>query len=1651
MKLKAFALTVAALVASSVAFAANTKFCLAPTFGGSLDAGYITLSQRSATYKPSLDEECFEQWYTETAKDEAPTSVVGKIASIRYVYELALSTDIDLGGRTKDGCAVRFEPLGDGVSRMNGSGHTIKNLCVIRDESSNPDYVSAGFFEEGSYRVVHDLNFDSAYVRVASISSSESRAGVLFASSYADSVWNVKVSNSEVYGSIAGGLVGRSEGTLFLENVEEENVKVAFSKATTDYPEEALGSVYLGGLLGFGSAELVFHSVALRNVDVTSTEKIAGETFLGGQIGHLLVGYRAMIVNTYNTGSSISYNGPACAEGSDCSVKIGYLVGRMSYDDGTLSNYDRDALWIRFNYFVGEDSKAEEPFGLLERNGEIVENWNSPDYETNFAYNIRNAVDGIVENAVDEYFMNEDTQTYNAAVNGSLLKRDDFAAFLNETDLDFSKERVKYGVRKWSRKDNVNGGYPVFSDNALRTIYHVDFVAEYDVMGSLSSDELKIWQGSMSDEEMDGNPEMASRSFVMDYTGKIKPDAEWANYAKQVSAGKSYFWLYRMSPNSKETQTDFDVNRIYSDRAAYFLKQKMGKVNVVYQFCTMELVEDEQKNVCKEVAPGEGYFTTVPVSTYEGGDFWTVVPYLMKKQKDNFSDDAAESWFKHYPSYSYSLCDATGACTREPINSYYRTFGEVISEYFDGPLDFDTLFVQYQDDNHEYYNATYVMDAYGDANHEGLEIVPYYMDEKGKLVTTGETFYGRNWNENSPYPLGALDIRGILNQKFEFAPAYKLSYGEVFGTVIDSVMAIVLVTQNNNVSASLNEELQDNLSWIPVKDTVSALGDKESIYEELLNASESRNLSFVRFVKIPNGGTLDLSSLYSAVSFASKLYRQDSLMVAVRPIAHDIKYVVSFDVTPEKDELSMLFIGDSLIDKGAYPMVEADMLGNVEDDFTTSADLYRLDACFSGSWLPKKMDYNRFMQGEGSEAEPERSVFPVRNMMEVSMDEFYKNVDMKRGKAYTDSFTLYAYWDKNLEECENGLEPVERLTPREIVVEAEHGSFKLVQDWKVNGKALAIEHFAEKNGEDLDVIKVPQSLGGFTFRVESVPDSGFVLEDSITVSFGKNSLKVADGGKVHLTSDMRKNLSLSGEFALLDDTPIEFTDSKLYISGNAVKLNFTTSEFDVRGKINIHVAMLDAQGVVVVDSMLVSEVEKTPYLGEWEKYPLRAGYYLVRVTLKNRWNDTFVYEQDFEIQDRIIASEKDSWQMVSLNQVDFEKFAWDTSDVRFYWWDETSDYGEFWQYKRLEKGEKLAGGNRGYWYSTLEGTALNLKSALPEKIDGKWTLDSVYSGWNLVANPYGWYVDVCALNEALCGTRDKKPEVEFYGWNAETNSYEEVRYLKPHEAVWAKVSKPVTWNLPNVPSYVDIVNEEGETEVQSDLRKARSLEQPVNKRSWGIVANLRDASGKRSSWNRLGVDNESWNSEVPPQGMGDRVNFAVVDGNKSFIKSFRKASATDVYEWNVELNASSEREGYLSFDGVGALREMGLKLFVTIDGHTQEMGEGDEMKVLLKREASSATIRVAANPAKTLVYQLNGLRAVKVGAGLQVFFNASEGLAGATSRVSLMDLNGKIVSSVKSKTVRGENSVELVAPRAGLYVVHVKAGNKQQSGQILVK
>ena len=671
----------------------------------------------------------------------------------------------------------------------------------------------------------------------------------------------------------------------------------------------------------------------------------------------------------------------------------------------------------------------------------------------------------------------------------------------------------------------------------------------------------------------------------------------------------------------------------------------------------------------------------------------------------------------------------------------------------------------------------------------------------------------------------------------------------------------------------------------------------------------------------------------------------------------------------------------------------------------------------------------------------------------------------------SDKATLYARWTDSLSDCAASFMRLE--------VNHEHGSIAFV-------KGDTIHRFMEDG-----TMMLPMGFFGADFTLKAFPKPGFVF-DSLVISFDQliesflnhhaqfndpnNSMTEEErrdyekwleeelarfAPRVLLEGDtlpdMLDGVTLRAYFSGTTDwTPLELVDTTLLVSGKAIQLSFRTNDFAKSRRVSAKLHVFDIEtGSIAVDSLIADSI----VAGTDMKVVLRlkhSGDYKLVLILGDEY-ESVDYHTEFTVMPAIVSVEKESWKMVSLAAMDKSTVDWKSDDQLFYWWDEGGT-GEFWQYKRYGKTDRVEG-MLGGWYSSLEGRSLEMRSDDDEEaVDFEWNLDSVSTGWNMVANPYGWPVSLYAKNEEAQKGEEDQADIYFLRYDAETGAYLPTSSVGPYEAVWAKVGKKMKWSVSAEPVFpVEVgslqVHPELEPELESRPEKDsllhRTLAKTSTKEHWTLQAVLSDKNGKRDSWNIFGAGLNPFTAEEPPESMGDHVNLSIVEGKKFLAKSIRDFS--DEMEWDISLSASDDRVGYLTLEGVDGVKAYGYHVYVTVDGNTTEMQEGVPLQVYLKSTAKTATVRVAPTARVVVQNTLKGLRSARLGNKLQVSFEASNGLAGKNARVDLMDMKGNVVSSVSAKTAEGSNALLLDAPQTGLYMLRVRAGSARQVVKIMVK
>ena len=724
-------------------------------------------------------------------------------------------------------------------------------------------------------------------------------------------------------------------------------------------------------------------------------------------------------------------------------------------------------------------------------------------------------------------------------------------------------------------------------------------------------------------------------------------------------------------------------------------------------------------------------------------------------------------------------------------------------------------------------------------------------------------------------------------------------------------------------------------------------------------------------------------------STANDVFKVVKTDVTVKVLAVFKEFHFVFEAT-SKDSL---FYGEDWKKDGDFASTE----DNKETSFPTM--VYNTDSCIAG-WSVKI----------GT-----TSYTNLQDTMISDLFAAYPNIN-----SSTD-VRLYAQWTDKVEDCAGNIARVE--------VDQLHGDVQFIE----NAAMANLVHKFNKFGSML----LPAEIESDNWTVSTKPDSSFVLDSLVVLRDGKKEAVLHEGD--HLPTNM-ENVVLKAYFGKANKTPIEIVDKNFAQSGNAVRMGFKTSDFEVTRKVSARVQIVDEKGVVVIDTLLGDSVVSA-FADEVVMRVFKPGSFKMQLSFSDG-RETASYSEKFTVSTQVATVLPESWQMISLAPVDTSAIIWNDS-THFYWWDD-SYCGEYWQYKMFQRGDEIVG-TRGIWYSSLNGSPLVWRTDVED--DGKdvvWNLDSIGSGWNLVANPHGWRLNLYVLNESARKDVDEPAEVTFWRYNAETSDYEEVETIDPYEAVWAKVSKKTQWTVSAKPIFT-ITNAS-----EKDALEKRVLAKASTKNRWTLQAMLEDNDGHRDSWNILGISSKPFVAEEPPTSFGDHVTLSIVDGEHGLAKSIKDSDSE--MEWTIALSATSDRVGNLTFAGIKDINALGYHVYVTVDDKTTEMKEGSPMQVSLSSKPKTATVRVERS---TIVVAqksgLKGLRSAKLGNQLHVTFEVPDELVDESTKVQLLNAKGNVVATVSATSVFGTNKVVMDLPKNGVYIVRVRVGSAQLIRQILVK
>ena len=533
--------------------------------------------------------------------------------------------------------------------------------------------------------------------------------------------------------------------------------------------------------------------------------------------------------------------------------------------------------------------------------------------------------------------------------------------------------------------------------------------------------------------------------------------------------------------------------------------------------------------------------------------------------------------------------------------------------------------------------------------------------------------------------------------------------------------------------------------------------------------------------------------------------------------------------------------------------------------------------------------------------------------------------------------------------------------------------------------------------------------------------------------------------------------------------------------GNAIRMTFNTEDAALPVDIDYHIVVTSDAGIYLDTVVRGKDVESVKN-GTWRLDPAPVGEYYVAFTLTDGINSVNYDPQRFVTVDTVkhvdvdssywqtyslyafchqkgdkcvndieslMYSRQDSWAVKQCEQMKEDLREYDAEDEYFreqmeqvcriasqeqggkvtsvFWWDETNPVGDYWQYRRFKVTQNFDS-TRGYWYGFANKQTLSLNLQTPNMNDEVvWTLNNNYSGWNLVANPFGWYIKLPQDNE-----------VEFKKWDPKAGECVPADTLGPYEAIWVHVEQSRELRIPLKAAIIL----EGEHEV---------LSKSAESEDWNLRVVLADDRGKRDSWNELAIGRKESSLSEPPAGMGDRVNLSIVEGKQRLSKSVKKNS--DDLEWNLEASATGSRKGHLSFVGLENVWAKGMRVYATTNDETVEVVNDRPLDLQLSAKAKNISIRVTkkAVPISVSKNLLKGFRVHQMSNGLNVSFDATSSLDGADAKISIVGIDGRVVATSKSIVKDGSNVVLMKKPKSGVYFVRLKVGSQSVSMRFMVR
>lgn len=387
--------------------------------------------------------------------------------------------------------------------------------------------------------------------------------------------------------------------------------------------------------------------------------------------------------------------------------------------------------------------------------------------------------------------------------------------------------------------------------------------------------------------------------------------------------------------------------------------------------------------------------------------------------------------------------------------------------------------------------------------------------------------------------------------------------------------------------------------------------------------------------------------------------------------------------------------------------------------------------------------------------------------------------------------------------------------------------------------------------------------------------------------------------------------------------------------------------------------------------------------------PLAEGRYQWQWLLKNlktheilkQHMDSFSIALDVHTPPKI-----DTWYMVGFGKdtIDFDSL--NVTSQIYQWNDSLSGTGDY--QNRSDLGQSRPA--EGYWYFAEKADSIYLNSITTLDSLLQWKVINIYSGWNMIANPYNWPI---SLEKA---TMDDDAQLNFWEWMPEQGDYQPVTILGPNSACWVNVPKTGVVQVSPHPVF--------------DSKKAlnkKALPRYISTEEWSLQLTLR-AGGQKDEWNFVGIGQEKAKVLEPPTAMDQKAYLALRRSGPLL-----SSDITDVIPeqgWNIQMKSDAVRQGSLTITGTKALEKQGLQAVLVVDHTAKSIQDGESIEVQLTPKVQNASLYILDHDDPMALEQnMTNIQTTLIGHQLHVQYLVPIALTGCTGILEWYDINGKML------------------------------------------